>query len=301
MSQYPLQVQIAIGDADTDRAAEWLTRPLLRGAAVVGVSERIRWLPFTELAHSTELAPALDLDLLVFGQLTPAAISPATLAGWHDRFPLARRVTVWGPWCIGGHRSGYAVPGSIEVSWLSWRWQIQNFLRQFFSNQETPWDLPATRSPADRLARLASPIVRPRVSVATPVPDGSAGKWLDLVPSAMGLGLALEQACRALGHPSRVWQNISELMGRPAHERAPIWVWEPDVGRTSFAQIVQMRQQLTGPGILLLGYAEILAATDSLDWAAELTPSAFAGAATALLPKPFSLSELQSAICDLSF
>ncbi|MDP1563129.1 MAG: hypothetical protein Q8M16_17255 [Pirellulaceae bacterium] len=298
MNQSPAQVRIAIIETAEATSSVGLAPPILRAATIVGVPDRVH------LWRALDAAATSDLDLLVLSQLTPAEIPPSTLAGWRSQHPLARQVTVWGPWCIGGHRNGFPDSGTSYVSWLSWPWQIQCFLRQYFGGQSTLWDLPATRTTADRLARAANALVSSLPSQQSPALVATFPSRIDLVPAPSGMADALPEACAGLGWNTRVWGNIAELIRVPASERAPIWIWEPEVPQVSLTEIVRLREQLPGAGIILLGYAEILGVT-AVSTAAgliqDLSHALSANSATVLLPKPFLFSELQAAICDLSF
>jgi len=295
VNQSPTQVRIAIVEDTTEATAGSLGEPLRRAATVVGVQDRVQcW-------NSDDLAETSDLDLLVFSQRTPAEWSPATTARWRRRFPLARQVVVWGPWCVGGHRHGFPDPGIIYVSWLSWPWQIQCFLRQYFGNERTLWDLPATRSAADRLARASLAMESDLSKQATLAAGATSRNQMDLVPSASGVGTALVEACAIMGWNPRVWTDVLDLVRASDTQRAPVWIWEPEVPRDRLDAILQVRQQLRGPGIVLLGYAEILAAVGDDGLNRDFNQALSAMEATVLLPKPFLFAELQAAVGDLRF
>ncbi len=118
------------------------------------------------------------------------------------------------------------------------------------------------------------------------------------------MGLALHEACTDLDWSPKVWLSVLELTRAPESERAPLWIWEPDVPQVSLPEIVRQRRQLSGPGIILLGFAEILGANDAhpdTQTIQDLNQALSVEQKTVLLPKPFLFSELQAAICDLSF
>lgn len=298
MNQSPTHVRIAIIETAEAIGSGGLAPPILRAAKVIGVSDRVR------LWKGQDAAATLDLDLVVISQLTPAEIPPATLAAWRCHYPLARQVTVWGPWCIGGQRNGFPDSGTCYVSWLSWPWQIQFFLRQYFGGQSTLWDLPATRTTTDRLAQAAKAAVFELSKQQTSADAVTFPSRIDLVPAPNGIAGALPAACASLCWNTRVWGDVAELIRVPASARAPIWIWEPDVPQVSLTEIVRLREQLPGAGIILLGFAEILgvtAASTDAHLIQDLNHALSVNSATVLLPKPFLFSELQAAVCDLSF
>lgn len=264
-----------------------------RAAEVVGVTDRI------QVLNADDAPDVQDLDLIVRAQQTPAQLSPASLAQWRRRFPLARQVIVWGPWCEGGLRNGYFEPGSICVSQLVWPWRFQCFLRQFFSDRPTLWDLPATRTAADRLGTSA--IVADDLFCFEPTLEEASQRRLDIVSSSSGVGSALPELCESLGWTIRPWSSVAALLHLPAEERGPIWIWEPEAPSGLFSEIVNTRQQLAGRGIILLGFAEILSHVQCGPSSLELQPALCEHGRTVLLPKPFLVAELQAAVCDLSF
>lgn len=297
MNQGPTPIRIAIFETETAPDAS-LALPVQRAAAILGQTDHL------QLWMNPDRSATRDLDLMVVSQLTPAEISAAMRTDWRRQFPLARQVTVWGPWCMGGLRNGYPDPGTTYVSWLSWPWQIQIFLRQLSEKQPTLWDLPATRSSTERLALAASSGVATK-PVGSIRKDGSTSAIpLDLIPSGTGTGLALHEACTYSDWRPRVWPSVSDLVRAPKSERASLWIWEPDVPQVSLPEIVRQRRQLSGSGIILLGFAEILGANDAqtdTQTIQGLNQALSAEEKTVLLPKPFLVSELQAAICDLSF
>lgn len=264
-----------------------------RAAEIVGVSDRI------QILDAVEAQDVQDLDLIVHAQQTPAQLSPARLAEWRRRFPLARQVIVWGPWCEGGMRNGYFEPGSICISQLVWPWRFQCFLRQFFHDRPTLWDLPATRTAADRLGAAA--IVTDQTLCFQSKLEESSQQPLDVVSSPSGLGSALPQLCESLGWMIRPWDSVSELLQLPPEERGPIWIWEPEAPSGTFTEIVNTRQHLAGRGIILLGFAEILSHVQCGPLGLQLQTALGEHGRTVLLPKPFLVAELQAAVCDLSF
>ncbi len=294
VSPFPDRIRIAILE-EAAAPGRSLVEPLTRAAKVVGVEAQL------EVLISPDTSESFNLDLMVLSQQTPAEFTPDIYRSWRCRFPLARLVTVWGPWCIGGHRQGFPHSETIYVSWLSWPWQVQCFLRQLYRAEPTLWDLPSTRSTTDRLAKAVDAFDSSGgPGVASAIERRTLGT-LEVVASAAGLGSALPQALGTLGLKARVWHDVGELARLPITERGSIWIWEPDVPRLSTSEIVRMREQLPGAGIILLGFAEILGRTRQNDGCHDLSHRLSQAGPTILLPKPFLVSELQAAVSDLSF
>lgn len=267
-----------------------LERGLHRAAEVLGQSKRLRVLRADEVSQET------TVDLIVWEQLTPAAGVADEYERWHRRFPLARFVTVWGPWCIGGFRNGFPLSGENYVTWLVWPWQVQCFLRQWFSDQATLWDLPRTAGLAERVGRAA--LAYERDPMWGPVS-------IDLISADADLAEALTMACKTLGWSVTRFQSVNQ---RQASLRQPgtadrkvcrQWIWAPSAGSPEAGEAE--RANPSGSGIELLAFAESTlpetnhSAHDSLEVpAAELTRRV-------ILPQPFLLAELQAAVRDLCF
>jgi len=293
---------------------------LRRAAEVLGLGDRL------QVFRSEDPEQGETIDLIVLEQLTPAQLPPEDYERWHRRFPLARLVTVWGPWCLGGGRNGFPVSGENVVASLVWPWQIQCFVRQWFNDHTTLWDLPRTSSLAERLARATSAIE------AAPV-------WgpvtVDLVCSDPAMEEALMLASATLGWKAERFTDVATRekdLGRREQARAGagrLWIWEPAAVAGGTLRADRLAAVPSGSGIVLRGFAELTdGCVNEPTWGLPSgearglgpvnpstppanRPAAISGRlldspgdATArllCLPKPFLLAELQAAVRDLCF
>lgn len=296
----------------------WLEAGLRRAAEVLGQSDRLRVLREEEVGQTT------SIDLMVWEQVTPAENSLETYEHWHRRFPLARSITVWGPWCIGGFRNGFPVSGENYVAWLVWPWQVQCFLRQWFSDQGTLWDLPRTASLAERLGRAA--VAYERDPAWGPVS-------IDLIGSESGLAEAVAAACETLG-----W-SVTRFDGVPQRQAALLqrgpdavaahrfWIWARPAALGDDNPVERLGAGPSGSGLELQGFSELTYAaandsgtlgmeppcgsagprpaavsTQAISYGAEPRVKQTTGVARrVILPQPFLLAELQAAVRDLCF
>lgn len=252
-----------------------------RAAEVLGLVDRLR------LFQADDVGLDETIDLIVFEQLTPAQLSLDVYERWHRRFPLARFVTVWGPWCLGGARNGFPVSGENYVNLLVWPWQVQCFLRQWFGDQATLWDVPRTSSPTERLARG---------TIAVESKPAWGPVVIDLICSDHAMEEALSVACQTLGWSVDRFPTVEARESDATRRRQSVtgtrrlWIWEPALNPTDTSPDHLLASTPSGSGIVLLGFAEL---TDS--WASQPTGRRL------LLPKPFLLAELQAAVRDLCF
>lgn len=260
---------------------EWLQVGLRRAAEVLGLVDRLR------VFHADDIGRDEPIDLIVFEQRTPAELSSDVYERWRHRFPLARVVTVWGPWCLGGGRNGFPVSGESYVNLVVWPWQVQCFLRQWFSDQATLWDVPRTSSPTERLARGTNAVE-------------SKPAWgpeaIDLICSDPAMEEALSMACETLGWSVERFPAVAaresdtRKRGQPEKGAGRLWIWEPAPNPTDTSPDQLLAASPSGSGIMLLGFAELTGR-----WANDST------ARRLFLPKPFLLAELQAAVRDLCF
>ncbi len=259
-----------------------VSRELLDAASEGGGTSNLRlW-----LASDADL-PA-DLDLVVAVQSHPAEVPLTFYERWQRRFPLARLVTVWGPWCIGGSRNGHPYPGTNYVSWLSWPWQARMFLHQFWQGRPTHWDWPPTRTMVDRISRAGS------VDAAADL----NGLVINVVADSTGASTVLVEACNELGWAAKGYSL--DLSGcehdREPHADTP-WLWEVPPSHATPQAFWRQRRHLPGPCVALLGFAEITAESFVEPWTSQEYGGKDASAwPTILLPNPFLFSELQSAV-----
>lgn len=260
---------------------ECLQVGLRRAAEVLGLVDRLR------VFHAEDVGRDETIDLIVFEQRTPAELSPDVYERWRRRFPLARVVTVWGPWCLGGGRNGFPVSGESYVNLVVWPWQAQCFLRQWFSDQATLWDLPRTSGPTERLARG---------TIAVDSKPTWGPVTLDLICSDPAMEETLGMACETLGWSVERFPTVAAREsgtrnhGQPETDARRLWIWEPAPNPTDTSPDQLLASAPSGSGLVLLGFAELTAG-----WASQPTGR------RVLLPKPFLLAELQAAVRDLCF
>jgi len=268
--------------------------------------------PVEPTSLKADHAEPRDLDLIVFVQRQPTEWTETAYRSIHQKYPLARLITVWGPWCMGGHRSGHPWPGSIYVSWSAWTWQAICFFRQWQNGDPTLWDPPVTRSTVDRLSQASRPATSaPREQEREHALPAQAIQ-VGLVTAIEGLEQSLRLACNSMG-----WQVVADLRQADLNsgrldQRCQAWIWELALPHVSAAEFWHLRRQLPGPCLVLIGFYEVQSA-----WMEELQkeppevadrdrePNAHPAiapqeplhlAATLFLHKPFLLSELQAAV-----
>jgi hypothetical protein len=232
------------------------------------------------------------VDLIVVSQDHPTQRSPAWYRDYQQRFPLARWVTVCGPWCSGAFRTGYPNAMTAYVSRLAWPWQCENFIRRYFQQQATPWDPPATRSTTERLARGLP-------DVATSPPTVT----VHMIAARSGVGLGWNDVAAGLQWSAITYDGIAQaLESGPAGDPAAVWLWELDVPGLTPQRFCEGRRALGGHCLVVWGFAEILweswaAALYQQAGPADLAPGL---GATHFMAQPLLLWELQAAIRDLS-
>lgn len=260
--------------------------PLELGYWWVGAAQEVA----TQLANAEGPLPVVELLVLLdrgFGTW-----------GWSDyqslqaAFPLARLVTITGPWAAGGQRSSQQTEASFYLPYSSWEPQWSLFLQQRSANRPTIWDGPVVQS---RTAQLAKGNQETAI-----IP-----RQLGLLASETSMSEALKESLQRIGHTVQSWKmdwprtpecNWAPLLEKWSTQAArPIDLWLCDLNSPvpDPGQVLKMREALPGPCVILLGNAEILAAGS---WQEIVqTPQ------TILLRRPFLMDELQSAIGNLSF
>lgn len=243
--------------------------------------------------------PQLDrsFDLIVMWDHGVGTWSHDDYDAMQRRWPLARTVTVTGPWSAGGQRNNNRWPGSFYVPHTQWPFQLMTYLGQTDRDCPTIWDGPVTSTWHARLARANQEVA-------------SESFRLGLVGQEPQMLAALHGVCQQLGHqvvttrpePADGLDQGKEVAGQPsgsAHDlgdspgEMDAWIWDLSPPVPSAAYLVSQREQIPGPCLILVGNADLLIAGPI----AEL----FQYRNTVLLGKPFLLDELQAAIGDLCF
>lgn len=120
--------------------------------AVVGVG----------IDHATDDAFPIAIVLL---QTRPGQFSAREIEKLHGREPLARLVTLTGPWCEGEQRSGRPIPGVVRVAWRNWRERLP--LEFAINGNRALW--PRTLTEIDRIEtrRESASDITPRCGQVT--------------------------------------------------------------------------------------------------------------------------------------
>lgn len=254
-------------------------------------------------ALATQEVNKKRFDLILVLEPSFATWSWSEYQTLQKEYPLARIVTVTGPWSAGGGRSHRQWPGSFYVPLAAFENQLGLFSRQFSDGIPTLWDGPATQSTTERLARAnrATPNAASSCVVGLIGRDDSMLQALATACDAMGVHSIGGEPTDQPQTPSRIRLRTPADVGRknvigdsakenPANGPTPqLWIWDW-VNPQQEAQQLNIACQL-GPMIVLLGYAEIQLYSDQLQLNQQ--PN------LRVLRKPFVLDELQTAIGDL--
>jgi len=84
-------------------------------------------------------------------QSRPGQISERDVQRLHAAAPLARLVSLVGPWCEGEMRSGHPLPGIVRVPWRAWQTQLMQELGLSGQNETSAATMPRTATAADRI------------------------------------------------------------------------------------------------------------------------------------------------------
>ena len=182
-------------------AAAWL-----EGVAAIAVAPQ----------DGEQLVEASFPAAIVLFQARPGRMSQRQVEQLHRRAPLARMLTVVGPWCEGEPRSGHPWVGVTRIYWHQWPARLPQALGLTAS---VPYE-PRTSSDVDRLLRAVTPKLRRRpvagvVALCTASPESFR---------------ALADACQAIGYRPQQeqvganlllidgWNNVpAELSQRGGH------------------------------------------------------------------------------------
>ncbi|GEM_PF-1887930 len=269
--------------------------------------------------ESSNDSDLIDFDVIVFPENENTVFDHATYQATQRLWPLARILTVYGPWSAGSWRSGKLWPGAINVPWTSWPLQLMVFGEQFFAGVGTLWDGPLTTSINQRLTQGTIPVAG-KSQIPSPTRTGiEAEKTLpsrdELVVHVLAreyrVQEAIEEACLGLGWKigsqpiSESPEKSSKIGPIPTGAEVPdptqpcVWVWDLDQPSVTAESFWKQRAQLDGGCIAISGFLEIQSM--STFGMQTVTPANWnLMGQTLFLRKPFMLPELQAAIGYLS-
>jgi len=106
--------------------------------------------------------------IIVVAQLWPGEFTASDVDSLRRAAPLARFVSLLGPWLEGEGRTGQPLAGSLRVYWHRWD-EFSAFLDARSPNSQFAWSLPSTSSDDERL--LSANDIEPAVFSACAVPS----------------------------------------------------------------------------------------------------------------------------------
>src|SRR5437868_5038942 len=62
---------------------------------------------------------------IILMQSRPGQFAGREVEELHAQYPLARLLSLIGPWCEGEQRSGRPVPGVVRIAWRQWRQRLE--------------------------------------------------------------------------------------------------------------------------------------------------------------------------------
>jgi hypothetical protein len=221
----------------------------------------VSWLQLNCECRAPETGHADSPGAIVALQSRPGSISVRFVESLHCQAPLARLISLNGPWCDGELRTGRLPAGVVRIRWHQWRQQLPAELSRGAAR------LPRTATEADRLEHQLRELADSargggRIGIRTALRDNY---------------LALADACTALGW--RAEWAVDEAAPSSECDLELIDGWE---------QMLVRDEVLHGkplPRVLLLEYPR----PDGFNKAAEL-------GVHNIVAKPFTLPVLAAAL-----
>jgi CheY-like chemotaxis protein len=222
-------------------------------------TDAVAWMQVNCDCRDPQTARADSPSAIVVLQSRPAADAARDVELLHRQAPLARLVTLTGPWSDGELRTGRLPAGVVRIRWHQWRQQLPAELTSRSAR------LPRTATDAERLDRQIS-------ALAT---TAKAGGRVAIRTSSRNAYRVLADACQSLG-----WRAAeSELSAACDLQLIDGWAELRELSANTDAQVP--------PRILLIDFPR----PDDLRRAAEI-------GIRAVISKPFTLPVLTAALAE---
>ena len=226
-------------------------------------TDAFAWLQANCDCASPQAEHADPPSAIIVLQSRPKAAIARDVEVLHRQTPLARLLTLTGPWCDGELRAGQQAHGVVRIRWHQWR-------------QQLPAEL---SSRASRLPRTATGAERLDHQIGALATSGREGGLVAICTSSRNGYLALAGACQSLGWRAD-WASTDPALSRVCDlQLIDGWAELPELGASVHSPVP--------PCILLIDFPR----PGDLRRAADLD-------IRAVISKPFTLPTLAVALAD---
>jgi CheY-like chemotaxis protein len=221
-----------------------------------------------QIAINEGFAPAV----IVVAQRWPSEIAASDVDSLRRVAPLARFVSLLGPWLEGESRTGRPLAASLRVYWHRWN-EFSPALDALSPNSPFAWSLPSTSNDDERL--LSTHDIEPAVSSVSTGPS----LLIAIVASDRSLFQSLADACARRG-----WQTVwlRNVEAETSFHPDAILLDAATTSDIELSRLVRLRATISrSPIVAILGFPRF---EDVSRWKAA--------GATLVISKPFQSQAL---------